>query len=448
MVVDDDRAFRFSTAALLRAEGYHVDEAEHAEQARQLLQQQEYQLMLVDFRMPGLDGVRFVESLRLWGERVPVLMISGFGTIDTAVHALRTGTDDYLQKPFEPEVLLARVSELLSERPPAVVSADNAHGIIGRSTAIRTVRDALARVAPTEATVMISGETGTGKELVAMAVHRSSLRAKGPFVAVNCAAIAEGVLESELFGHVRGAFTGATRDRAGFFEAAAGGTIFLDEIGEMSVTTQQRLLRVLQEREVTRVGDTRPTAVDVRVVAATHRDLAALIADGRFREDLYYRLNVFPIVLPPLRERREDLPLLVDALLSTIGERTGDRAALTCSSFALRLIRKYRWPGNVRELISALEQAAINSGFGRIEAQHLPAAVREGSETQSEGRYRAPRGLDDERGAIAAALEQSGGTLSRAAQLLGMGRTTLWRKMRALGMEPREGEQESPAAGQ
>ena len=300
---------------------------------------------------------------------------------------------------------------------------------------------------------MISGETGTGKELVAAALHRASSRARGPFIAVNCAAIAEGVLESELFGHVRGAFTGAVRDRAGFFEAAAGGTLFLDEIGEMSLSTQQRLLRALQEREVTRVGETRATAVDVRVVAATHRDLAALITEGRFREDLYYRLNVFPVTLPPLRDRREDLPLLVDALLSRIaeraserhgerageriGSRAGERTAMTCSAFALRVIRKYHWPGNVRELMSALEQAAINSGFGRIEAQHLPAAVRENSNDQHEGRYRAPRAQDDERAAIAAALDQSGGALSRAAQLLGMGRTTLWRKMRVLGMEPR-----------
>ena len=440
MVVDDDRAFRLSTAALLRADGYLVDEAEHAEAARQLLQQQDYQLMLVDFRMPGLDGVRFVESLRVWGEGVPVLMISGFGTIDTAVHALRSGTDDYLQKPFEPDVLLARVSALLSEHPSAAMSADSAHGIIGRSTAMRAVQDAIARVAPTDATTLILGETGTGKELVARAVHRGSTRANGPFIPVNCAAIAEGVLESELFGHVRGAFTGAVRDRAGLFEAADKGTIFLDEIGEMSPTTQQRLLRVLQEREVTRVGDSRPTPVDVRVVAATHRDLRALIAASRFREDLYYRLNVFPIALPPLRERTDDLPLLVEALLPRIGERAGRRSALGCSPFALRVIRKYRWPGNVRELISALEQAAINAGDGRIEAQHLPAAVREARTEQAEARYRAPRALDDERAAIAAALEQSGGSLSRGAQLLGMGRTTLWRKMRTLGIEPPEGE--------
>ena len=450
MVVDDDRAFRVSTAALLRAEGYQVDEAGHAEDARRLFEAQEYQLLLVDFRMPGLDGVRFVESLRLWGQRMPVLMISGFGTIDTAVVALKSGTDDYLQKPFEPEVLLERVRALLAERPAEIVTDGPAHGIVGRSHAIREVLDAVARVAPTEATVTIFGETGTGKELVARAVHRSSSRASGPFVAVNCAAIAEGLLESELFGHVKGAFTGALRDRAGYFEAAAGGTIFLDEVGEMPLTTQQRLLRVLQERVVTRVGDTRTMPVDCRVVTATHRDLGALITEGRFREDLFYRINVFPITVPPLRERQDDLPLLVDAILAGIGRRSGERGGegvgertrLTCSPFALRVIRRHRWPGNVRELISALEQAAINAGFGRIEAQHLPAAVREETAEHREGRYRARRGLDDERNAILAALGQSGGALSRAAQLLGMGRTTLWRKMRALGLETREEEQD------
>ena len=349
-------------------------------------------------------------------------------------------------------MLLERVRVLLDARPSESREDGAVHGIVGRSKAIQNVLDAIQRVAPTDATVTISGETGTGKELVARALHRSSARANGPLIAVNCAAIAQGVLESELFGHVRGAFTGALRDRAGYFEAATGGTIFLDEIGEMELTTQQRLLRVLQERVVTRVGDTRTRPVDCRVVAATHRDLGALIAEGRFREDLYYRLNVFPIVLPPLRDRRDDLPLLVDAILSGIsdrgaeknGYRGAERLALVCSPFALRVIRKYRWPGNVRELISALEQAAINAGFGRIEAQHLPTAVRQETAEQSELRYRARGGMDDERSTILAALEQSGGALSRAAQLLGMGRTTLWRKVRALGVEMRDDEGAPP----
>ncbi|MEO7966577.1 MAG: sigma-54 dependent transcriptional regulator [Gemmatimonadaceae bacterium] len=435
LVVDDDRAFRVSTAALLRADGHTVDEAEDGERAVALLRTHRYQLMVVDFRMPGLDGVRLVETLRLWGEVVPVLMVSGFGTIDTAVRALHSGTDDYLQKPVEPDVLLSHVSELLARRPSQDKQSVENHGIVGRSAAMRAVLDAVARVGPSEATVLITGETGTGKELVARAVHRASSRRNGPFVAVNCGALAEGILESELFGHARGAFTGAMRDRAGLFEAAGGGTIFLDEIGEMSMATQQRLLRVLQEREVTRVGDTRPTLVDVRVVAATHRDLRALTKEKQFREDLFYRLAVFPIELPPLRDRIDDLPLLVDDALRRMAARRPRPGMMECSPFALRVMRKYSWPGNVRELLSALEHASIQAGALRIDAQHLPEVVRESAGDRGDPRYRAPQESGDERSAILAALEHSSGGVGRAAQLLGMGRTTLWRKMRALGIE-------------
>ena len=440
-MVDDDRAFRLSTAALLRADGYQVDEAEDGPAAVALLRARRYDLMLVDFRMPGLDGVRLVETLRLWGEAVPVLMISGFGTIDTAVRALHSGTDDYLQKPTEPDVLLARVGELLARRPNPAPDERDAHGIVGRSPAMRAVLDAVARVAPSETTVLITGETGTGKELVARAVHRASRRHHAPFVAVNCGALAEGVLESELFGHARGAFTGATRDRAGLFEAADGGTIFLDEVGEMSLATQQRLLRVLQEREVTRVGDTRPTPVDVRVVAATHRDLRALGAQGRFRDDLYYRLAVFPIDIPPLRDRIDDIPLLVQEALRRLTSRHAAARVTECSPFAMRVMRRYSWPGNVRELLSALEHGAIQSGGERIDAQHLPDSVREAVGDRGDPRYRAPHESADERAAIVAALEHSGGVVGRAAQLLGMGRTTLWRKMRTLGIDSAEGSE-------
>ncbi|MGH7709631.1 MAG: sigma-54 interaction domain-containing protein, partial [Gemmatimonadaceae bacterium] len=302
--------------------------------------------------------------------------------------------------------------------------------------AMRAVVDSIARVAPTDATVLILGETGTGKELVARALHRASSRSDGPFVAVNCAGLAEGVLESELFGHLRGAFTGAVRDRVGVFEAATRGSILLDEVGDMSLTLQQRLLRVLQEREIVRVGASRATPVDVRVIASTHRDLHALEREGRFRNDLLYRLNVFPITLPPLRERAADIPLLVAYGLDQLraGKHVPLAPHLSCSAFALRALRAYHWPGNVRELFGALELAAIHAGFARIETQHLPAAVREAVATQYDARYRAPASQDAERSAILAALEHSGGTLSRAAELLGMGRTTLWRKLKAYGI--------------
>jgi len=434
LVVDDDNAFRRSTAALLRADGHEVDVAADATAAVQALRARAYDLVLLDLRMPGIDGIQLVETLRVWGESVPVLMISGYGTVENAVRAMHLGTDDFLTKPVEPDVLSARVAELLERRPMTAGDDAAAGGIVGRTEVMRSLFASLRRVAPQDTTVLVTGETGTGKELVARAVHDLSPRAASSFIAVNCAALGEGVLESELFGHVKGAFTGAVRDRAGVFESAHGGTIFLDEVGEMSASVQQRLLRVLQEREVTRVGSARPVRVDVRVVAATNRNLAELVESSRFRQDLYYRLAVFPLVVPPLRERRADIPLLIAHTIERLRDRAADRASLTCSSFAIRLMRSYDWPGNVRELMSVVERAAVDAGFGRIEAQHLPPELRRGADAGSEARYRGTRSADDERDAIVAALEQTDGAIARAAELLGMGRTTLWRKLKQYGL--------------
>jgi DNA-binding NtrC family response regulator len=433
LIVDDDKAFRLSTAALLRADGYEVDGAVDGATAAVALRATQYDLVVLDLRMPGVDGLGVVEALRLWGDRVPILMLSGFGTVESAVRALHLGADDFLTKPVEPDVLSARVADLLARRPSLGAGVAHPGGIIGRSAKMRDVLASIRRVASGETTVLITGETGTGKELAARAVHDLSPRHGAPFVAVNCGALAEGVLESELFGHVRGAFTGAVRDRVGVFEAAAGGTIFLDEIGEMSPAVQQRLLRVLQEREVTRVGATRSVKVDVRVVAATNRDLRTLVEQGRFRDDLYYRLAVFPIALPPLRERREDIPLLVEHALSILRDRSevGDR--LSCSPFAMRLLRAYDWPGNVRQLFSVIERAAVEADYRRIEAQFLPDELRP-AEGRGEQRYRVSGSTSAERDAIVAALAQTGGALAQSAELLGMGRTTLWRKLKFYGL--------------
>ena len=434
LVVDDDNAFRLSTAALLRADGHDVDVAADASAAVQALRARAYDLVLLDLRMPGIDGIQLVETLRVWGETVPILMISGYGTVESAVRAMHLGTDDFLTKPVEPDVLSARVAELLERRPVTAGNDTAVGGIVGRTEVMRSLFASLRRVAPQDTTVLVTGETGTGKELVARAVHDLSPRAASPFIAVNCGALGEGVLESELFGHVKGAFTGAVRDRAGVFESAHGGTIFLDEVGEMSASVQQRLLRVLQEREVTRVGSARPVRVDVRVVAATNRNLAELVDSSRFRQDLYYRLAVFPLIVPPLRDRRADIPLLVAHTIERLRDRAPDSASLTCSSFAIRLMRSYDWPGNVRELMSVVERAAVDAGFGRIEAQHLPPELRRGADPGSEARYRATRSADGERDAIVAALEQTDGAIARAAELLGMGRTTLWRKLKQYGL--------------
>jgi two-component system response regulator HydG len=433
LFVDDDRTFRLSTAALLRQDGHRVAEAANGQEAVQILATQGFDLILLDLRMPGLDGIAIVEVLRTRGHDTPILMVSGYGTVDSAVDALHAGADDFLTKPVEPDVLSARVEALLTRRPsPALPGDSPTRGLLGRSAAIRSVVEIVERVAPTDATVLVTGATGTGKELVARAIHDLSRRAAGPFIAVNCAALAEGVLESELFGHLKGAFTGAVRDRTGLFEAAEGGTILLDEIGDVSPGMQHRLLRVLQEKEVIPVGGVRPRSVDARVIAVTNRDLRREMDEGRFRDDLYYRLNVVRIEVPPLRERRQDIPLIAEAHFRRLGRRPHSG----CSPLAMRLLQAYAWPGNVRELLAVLENAHIRAGERRIGAQHLPADVR-GRAREAAGaseRYRQARPAEAERDAIALALVETGGVRSEAADRLGMSRTTLWRKMKQYGL--------------
>ena len=444
LLVDDDRAFRVSTSTLLREEGHRVVEAADASEAVEALKAGGFDLILLDLRMPGVDGIQLVEVLRRWGEGTPILMISGFGTVETAVKALHTGADDFLTKPVEPDVLTGKVADLLERRPSLADSGTQTPGgMVGRAPAMRELFRAMQKVAPADTTVLIQGETGTGKELVARGIHEASGRSQGAFVAVNCAALAENLLESELFGHVRGAFTGAVRDKPGLFRAAHGGTLFLDEVGDISQPLQHRLLRVLQEKELTPVGDVRPQKVDVRVLAATHKDLREETRAGRFREDLYYRLNVFRLEVPPLRARRSDIPLLVEHFLR--GRVEGDTPA-SVSPLAMRLLQFHPWPGNVRELFSVLESALIRAhGGNRIEAQHLSAEIREGEregEGESEGgleRYVPPASPSKERETILAALEEVGGIRSRAARILGMGRTTLWRKMREYGIVVEDG---------
>lgn len=440
LVVDDDRAFRLSTAALLQQDGYQVVSVSDGQQAVEALREGRFDLMLLDLRMPGTDGLGVVEALRTWGDGIPILMISGFGTVDAAVRALHLGVDDFLTKPVEPDVLSHRVADLLERRPGVEAGTETAFGeMVGRSAIMQEVFNAIRRVAPTETTVLITGETGTGKELVAKAIHAHSARRAGPFVAVNCAALPDGLLESELFGHVRGAFTGAVQDRIGLFEAAARGTLFLDEIGDVSPALQLRLLRSIQEREIRRVGSVRETRVDVRIVAATSRDLRQEVAAGRLREDLFYRLSVFPIALPPLRERPGDIPLLVETTLRKVQKGGPGGIPLSCSPFAMRRLRAYPWPGNVRELLTAVESAAIRADGDRIEAQHLPIEIRTASEpggVEADVRYRAKISGGDERSAILAALEEAEGSRTRAAEILGMGRTTLWRKLKSYGIKP------------
>jgi DNA-binding NtrC family response regulator len=428
LLVDDDRAFRVSTAALLEAY-FEIVEAEDGAAAVEALGRSTFDLMMLDLRMPGIQGIDLVEVLRARGEGVPILMISGYGTVDTAVRALHVGADDFLTKPVEPEELISRARRLIEDRP-RLEAEPRATRLLGRSAGIRAVIDDIGRVASSSTTVLITGETGTGKELVARSVHEASPRASKPFVAINSAGLSEGILESQLFGHVRGAFTGADRDAEGLFTAADGGTIFLDEVGDVSPSAQKRLLRVLQEGEVLPVGAVKPHLVDVRVIAATHQDLAESVQANDFREDLYYRLNVFGVHLPPLRDRAEDLPLLVEHFLRSIGVSPGPAV----SPLAMRRLLQHAWPGNIRQLFSALESARIRSEGETIHIHHLPPEIR-GDESNKVMRYDGRDSAHDERAAVEAALEQAGGAKAEAARLLGMSRTTLWRKLRDLGME-------------
>ncbi len=426
LVVDDDATFRMTTAALLREDGHEVSTAGNAEEAVRALSVCACDLLILDLRMPGIDGLQLTQILRQRGEAFPILIISGYGTVETTVELLHGGGDDVLTKPVDPAVLSARVRELLLRRPTASARDEMPANLIGRSPAMQAVFDAIRLAADTDVTVLITGETGSGKEKVARALHDRSSRRRAPYVAVNAASLADSILESELFGHVRGAFTGAVRDRPGVFEAANGGTLFLDEIGDMSVAMQHRLLRALQEREVTRVGTVTPIHVDVRVIAATNSNLRDAVAEGRFREDLFYRFNVFRIGLPALRERVEDIPLLVDhAMRADIRDAVHAR----CSPLVMRMLCAYSWPGNVRELFAVVESARIRAGRATIEAHHLPPEVRAGIPADRE--Y---ANDGDERTRIERALRQSAGNRANAARLLGMGRTTLWRKLRQLNL--------------
>ncbi|HEX2203364.1 MAG TPA: sigma-54 dependent transcriptional regulator [Longimicrobium sp.] len=455
LIIDDDRAFRVGTGALLADDGYEVDAEPGADQGLDRLKRERYDMVLLDLKMPGRTGLSVLEELRGSGNDVPVLMLTGYATVDSAVHALKLGADDYITKPCDNAVLRSKIKTVLARREP--VFGPGVQRLVGTTAKMREVLRAVARVAPTESTVLLRGATGTGKELIARAIHEESPRRNKPFVAVNCSALAEGLLESELFGHARGAFTGAVADRKGLFEDAHTGTIFLDEIGDVSPAMQAKLLRVLQEREVVRVGTSRTVTVDVRVVAATHQDLEAMVEDGRFRKDLYFRLKVFQIRVPELRERVEDIPALAAASVARWNERVEPHRRIGgLSDEAVEVMRAYDWPGNVRELMAAVEYACIVCDGKRILACHLPEEVREGPQPSVAGhghanghangdarkadaragegkRYQAPD-ESSEREAIRSALEEANGNRTKAAAALGMGRTTLWQKLKEYGL--------------
>src|SRR3989475_839104 len=365
LIVDDQRNMRTTTALVLRQQGYQVSEAESGEVALSRLLAEPFDVVLTDLKMAPLDGLAVLRGALEVSPSTQVIVMTGYGTVESAVEAMQLGAYDYLSKPFKESELLLRVQRALEQRRLLVdvglfsdefrqrYELDN---LVGRSAPMRDLLTRLVRVAPTEVTVLISGESGTGKELIARAIHANSRRAARPFVPVNCAAISETLLESELFGHVKGAFTGAVKLRQGLLEEASGGTFFFDEIAETTPSFQAKLLRVIQEHEIRRVGDNASIPVDVRVLAASNQDLRQAIADKRFREDLFYRLNVVPLVLPPLRERREDIPPLAQHFVDRFNQRNGTRRNLTQG--ALLKLTAHSFPGNVRELENVIEQAA------------------------------------------------------------------------------------------
>ena len=441
LVVDDEPAQRALLADFLRDEGYRVAEAADGAAALARVRNGGIDLLLTDVRMPGISGQELLCTVREESPHLPVLLITAHDTVEQAVTAMQSGAFSYIAKPVNLDGLLAQVERALEHRRLAeeVEALRSAAGrtpdvpdVVAESPAMRAVLSEAARVAPRRATVLITGESGTGKEVVARAIHALSGRVGAPFVAVNCAALPESLLESELFGHETGAFTGAVRRHTGRFEQAHGGTLFLDEIGDLPGAVQVKLLRALQERTIERLGGSEPIAVDVRLIAATHRDLQAAIRDGSFREDLYYRLNVVALHLPPLRSRRPDIPPLIDHLLERIN-RENDTGVTGVSREVLEAFLRYPWPGNVRELRNVLERAVVLNRGRVIHLDDLPAAFRAPPE-------KAPIAggslVENERATIISALQAAGWNRSIAADRLGIHRNTLRRKIRELGIAP------------
>jgi len=435
LVVDDDQVARELLAETLAREGYRVRVAGGGEEALRLAGAEPFDMALVDLRMPDLDGLGVLKQLAMIQPDLPVVILTAFATIETAIEAVNAGAFDYLSKPFRMEEIKIVVRRTLDARRLARENLQYRQelgarygfaGLVGQSHQMAEIYKLIARMAALDTTVLIEGETGTGKELVARAIHGASGRAARPFVVVDCAALPETLFESELFGHERGSFTGAFAARRGLLETSTGGTCFIDEIGELTAPLQAKLLRTLQERSIRRVGGNDAIPVDVRVVVATNRDLRKLVGDGGFRDDLYYRLNVVTITLPPLRERASDVPLLAQHFLEIFARRSG-RAVKRLAPEALALLTTYRWPGNVRELEHVIERATALSSAETLLPDDFPPHLRE-------ERDRAPRlpagGMTLEevkRWYVNKMLEESGGNKLRAAELLGIDRRTLYR---------------------
>jgi len=449
LVVDDDQAHRTMLRTLLRGWGYKIVEADDGQVAVEKVHEQAFDMILMDIRMLKVSGLEALDGIKTYNPAIPVIIMTAYSSVETAVEALKKGAYDYLTKPLDFDELrlameramdhsqLKEENRLLRETLGSHFDRQN---MIGRSTAMVKLLETVAQVAPSEATVLITGDSGTGKELIAGAIHFNSPRKDGSFVKVNCAAITETLLESELFGHEKGAFTGAHRLKEGRFRQADGGSLFLDEVSEMSLGMQVKLLRALQEREITRVGGEEVIKVDVRVIAATNKDLIQEVESEKFREDLYYRLNVVTLNVPLLRERKEDIPLLAQHFLSTFAEKNRKQIK-GFSPQAMDQLLKYDWPGNVRELMNAVERAVVLSRSEYLDEQDLPLVIKDAlsDEEKSPSRDAVPADLpleDVEKATILKTLESTDGNKSEAARRLGITRKTLHKKLKKYGMMP------------
>lgn len=458
LVVEDDRNLRFILCHALEQEGYIVHTAQDGLEAVSLMAERRISVLVSDIKMPNMDGMALLDHVLAHHPDVPVILITAHGTVDNAVEAMKLGAHDYIAKPFDIPVLQQVVEKAIYTRERNSLNYHPApeelgrYDIIGRSKEMMSIYDMIARVADTPSTVLITGEHGTGKELVAKALHRHSTRRDEPFIPINCAAIPNELIESELFGAEKGAYTSSDRDRPGKFELAHGGSLFLDEIGEISMEMQVKLLRVIQEDEVLRIGAIKPMKIDVRLIAATNRDLEDMIQKGEFREDLFYRLNVVPIHLPPLRDRRSDIPLLVDHFLKKFNQRLS-RDLQGVTPEALQVLQEYHWPGNIRELENVIERSVlfVNEGQDRLAVQNLPEHLLKQENRQDPSM---PFALDTsmslpemwrqqkeilERQMIRQALDKTFGNVTKAAEVLGISRKSMQKKMKDLGLRENGG---------
>src|SRR5687767_542080 len=439
LVVDDEKSQREILEMILVDEGYDVTTAASGEAAVKFAKEKRFDLALTDLKMTGMDGIELLQHLLAFDSSIIVILLTAHGSIDSAKEALRRGAFDYLQKPYDRDALLQTINRALDKLEALDVE------IVSASPEMEAVKKMILKVARSNSTVLIRGESGTGKELIARAIHNQSPRATEMFQAVNCAAINENLLESELFGHEKGSFTGAHAEKKGLFEIADRGTLFLDEIAELDVGIQAKLLRALQERKIRRVGGTHEIAVDVRVIAATNRDLRAMVSDGRFRDDLYYRINVLSIDVPPLRERRDDIPVLIDYFLKKHTRNTS-RLITGLTADTRRVMLDYSWPGNVRQLESAIERAILLAENDQITLEDLPTEVRQDVGPTAEGAFKLPaEGInfeDVERNLITQAMEQTDYNITKSAKLLGLTFRTLQYRLEKFGIKKPDGEDE------